>query len=239
MDIKYILALLTIATTLIVINNQSFAQSNPNAFDEKSGTRNIELSASKGTSDTEYKQQQSFNNTNEDTNSTQPKNISNTFEDPNLGISLSYPPDWRMASKEYMDMTFGYAASSDSSSPDASPTGTLKPIVYLLPETLNGATFSMVTEELPFPISAETYLEMNKRSMQDTAEMKDVTPISVGDLKGYRYNLVSPDGLLLTQMLFVKDSKGLVIAYVLGAEDQEKNQKDINSIIDSLVLSKT
>ena len=143
-----------------------------------------------------------------------------------------------MASKEYMDMTFGYPSSTDSSS-NATPTDITKPIVFLLPESLNGAAFNILTEELPFPISVETYLESNKMSMQDTEEMKDITPVSLDGLKGYRFNTVSSDGSLVTQMIFVKDSKGFVITYTLGTQDQMKDQNDINSIINSLVLSKT
>ena len=80
MKIKYIILLLTIVTAFTIINNQSFAQSTWKAIDEKSGIHNIELSASKDTSNTGNQQYQSFNNTNETTNSSQPKNISNTFE---------------------------------------------------------------------------------------------------------------------------------------------------------------
>ena len=62
------------------------------------------------------------------------------------------------------------------------------------------------------------------------------TPISISNLNGVKYNTTLPNGKSETQMLFVKDSNGIVITYVTGMTGQTKNFADINSIINSLTF---
>ncbi len=64
--------------------------------------------------------------------------------------------------------------------------------------------------------------------------VSNAIPISISNLTGVKYNVTLPNGPLQTQMLFVKDSKGILIGYIMGIKDHLKYVADINSMINSL-----
>ncbi len=63
------------------------------------------------------------------------------------------------------------------------------------------------------------------------------TPVTISNLNGIKYNLTLPNGAYQTQILFVKDSNGIVVAYIPGIKDHSKNINDINSILGSLTFN--
>lgn len=160
-----------------------------------------------------------------------------TFSDPETGISFQYPSDWNVVSKEYVDTIFG---ASDL------PVGTVKPIVALLPESMNGDSFSILAETLPFPMSVEKYYESSKRgiSMTDpSAEISNPVDISIAGLNGLKFNTTYSDSeyqvFLQTQIVFIKDSTAFVITSDIAQNEQSKHGSSINSIIDSLDFNVT
>ncbi len=66
--------------------------------------------------------------------------------------------------------------------------------------------------------------------------MSNAIPISINNVSGVKYNITLPNGIMQTQMLFIKDSNGIVIGYIPGTIDHVKNFVDINSIIKSLTF---
>lgn len=153
----------------------------------------------------------------------------NHYKDPNAGISFEYPSDWRIASQEYANSMFGDSVST-----------TVKPVVVLFPESLSGASFAILSEILPFPVSIDQYYEMNARSIlsDPLAKMGNAVPVTLGGLSGLKYNITFTDipDLIQTQMFFIKDSKVFLIAHNTGLTEQSKDNADINSMIASLDL---
>lgn len=160
----------------------------------------------------------------------------NTFVDPKSGISFHYPSDWRVASQEYTKSLLGNTITIKSLSNNVSSI-VVTPIAILFPESLNGASFNIISEVLPFPTTIDKYFENAKKQLmlRNMSVGKD-TPISISNLNGVKYNTTLPNGKSETQMLFVKDSNGIVITYVTGMTGQTKNFADINSIINSLTF---
>jgi hypothetical protein len=72
-----------------------------------------------------------------------------TFQDPHTGITLQYPSDWKVTDKEYTDAIFGDMDGMDSGL-NQDPK-LVEPIVLLLPESLDGSSFLILSELLPFP----------------------------------------------------------------------------------------
>lgn len=172
-----------------------------------------------------------FPNTLAQTNSTV-----NTYVDPKSGISFHYPSDWHVASQEYTKLLFRNTATINSLSGNIS-SNTITPVVIVLPESLNGASFVILSEALPFPISIDKYFEATKNQLRlSSVPVSNSIPTSIDNLSGVKYNITLPNGLTQTQMLFVKGSNGIVIAYIPGTKDKSKNLVDINSIINSLNL---
>ena len=166
----------------------------------------------------------------------QTNDASNTFEDPKTGITFQYPSDWQVASQEYTDRVFGTSDGSGS---------TTDAIVSLLPESVNGAAFDILSEILPFPMSVEKYYEMGKSQIlsDPTAEVSNAVPISIAGTNGLKYNITFSDpeyqGFLQTQIAFIKDSTAFIIMYNLGHNDQSKDMASINSVTNSLTFKGT
>ncbi len=186
-------------------------------------------------------QAQTSNNTNTNiantntTTTTTANTTTKTFEDPKTGISFQYPSNWHIASKEYVNAIYGSLTGSFSPSALARIT----PIVMLLPESLNGASFVVLSELLPFPISSEKYMEMNKQFLTSnpSIQFSNATSIHIGNMNGYKYNVSFYNGIYKqTQIVFTKDSNGYVIPYSTGYTDQSKNMEDINSMVHSFSI---
>ena len=161
---------------------------------------------------------------------------SNIFTDPKSGISFHYPSDWRIASKEYTNRLYGNPTNTNTSITNIH-ISTITPIAIALPASLNGASFGILSETLPFPISVNNYFDNNKNQLRLAGlSLNNVTSISINNLKGVKYNTISPNGIIQTQMLFVKDSDGIVITINSGFTNKLKNTEDINSIINSLTF---
>jgi hypothetical protein len=166
----------------------------------------------------------------------QTNDTSNTFVDPKSGISFHYPSDWHIASQKYTRLLFENTAIINSLSGNNS-SDAISPVVIVLPESLNGASFVILTEALPFPISIDKYFENTKNQLRlASVPMGNAIHISINNLSGVKYNITLPNGIMQTQMLFIKDSNGIVIGYIPGTIDHVKNLGDINSIIKSLTF---
>lgn len=118
-------------------------------------------------------------------------------------------------------------------------------ILNLLPRSLDGSGLSIVYEVLPFPMSADEYLEISKKNLLDEkTSISTAIPISIGSLSGYQYNVTTPDETFTdgfyvqTQILFVNGSKAFIITYNLGEIDKSKDLADIKSILDSFKIEK-
>lgn len=166
----------------------------------------------------------------------QTNNVTNTFEDPKTGITFQYPPNWQVASKDYTNSLFG---TSDD------PFGAVKPIVALLPDSFNGASFAILTEILPFPVSVEKYYETFKTSLlsDPSVEVSNAVPISLVGTNGIKFNITyyypgEPDNIQ-TQIAIIKDSTAFTIGSNLGYDEQSKDRASINSIINSLTFKGT
>lgn len=78
-----------------------------------------------------------------------------TFQDPRSGITFHYTTDWKVTTKEYIDAILGDKDDIDSGLyQDPRPVG---PLVLLLPESLDGSSFLITSELLPFPVPIEKY----------------------------------------------------------------------------------
>lgn len=165
-----------------------------------------------------------------------------TYKDPTTGISLQYPSDWHVASKEYVDSIFGGSGSNSANSLSDKITSNInKPNVMLVPESLSGSSLFVLSEVLPFQTSLENYFKSSKRTLllDPSTEVSDAVPVSINGLNGLKYNAtynVDPS-VTQQQILFIKDSKAYIIASQLGSQlesaDQIKESKDLNSMINS------
>jgi hypothetical protein len=158
-----------------------------------------------------------------------------TFQDPHTGITFQYPPDWKVTTKEYTNAMLG--------DKDITATGLyqdsnlVKPIVLLLPESMDGSSFLILSELLPFPVPLEKYAELTRNSLvaDPTIKLSNNLPISLGNKSGLKYNVSSTsDPYSQTQILFVDDSNAFVVGYTVGKTEQSKNIVDINSMVGSL-----
>jgi hypothetical protein len=159
----------------------------------------------------------------------------NTFKDSKTGITVQYPSNWHVASKEY---TNSYYGNSEDMVDTSQSTGVSSPIVMLVPESLSGSSFTILSEILPFPISVEKYFESTKQSFLflPNTLISDPVPVSLGGLTGLKYNVSSSNlpEFVQTQTLFVKDSKGMAIVSNLGQTEQSKEASELNSIANSV-----
>jgi hypothetical protein len=159
----------------------------------------------------------------------------NTFKDPKTGITLQYPSNWQVASKEYTNSIYG---NSEDMADTSQSSGTTSPIVMLVPESLSGSSFAILSEILPFPLSLEKYFESTKRSflLSPEVSISDPVPVSLGGLNALKYNVSYSDlpDFVQTQTLFVKDSKGFIIASTLVSTEQSNESLELNSITNSV-----
>ena len=158
-----------------------------------------------------------------------------TFQDPSTGITFQYPSDWKVTSKEYADATLGNDGGMNNGL-NQDPK-LVKPIALLLPESLDGSSFLILSELLPFPVPIEKYTDLTRNSLltDPTIKLSDNLPISLGNMSGLKYNVTSTsDPYLQTQILFVNDSNAFVVGYTVGETEKSQNIMDINSMIDSL-----
>ena len=162
-----------------------------------------------------------------------------TFNDPKTGISFQYPSDWHTASQEYLNMMFGDDLGTDSNSSDIQDKeSNVNPIVMILPESLSGSAFFILSEILPFNLPIDRYFELTKENilLDPTYYVSDPMPVTVGEMNGLKYNVTSNtgSGITQTQMMFVSNSKGYIFASQVGNTDQTKESQDLNSIIATL-----
>ncbi len=163
--------------------------------------------------------------------STMTTNESKTFRDSKTKVSFQYPSDWEIASDEYLNSIY----EEDSE----------RPVVLIFPKSLDGTSFSILYQELPFSISANEFVKAAKKDLEKSSSEEEVSmskniPISVGSLEGYKYNVTIPvpDGIFeQTQIVFTKGSKVFIIAYNLGQTDVAKDLGDIQQMIDSFEIN--
>ena len=158
-----------------------------------------------------------------------------TFQDPHSGITFQYPSDWKVTTKEYVDAILGDKDDMDAGL-NQDPK-LVEPIVLLLPESMDGSSFLILSELLPFPVPLEKYTELTRNSLvaDPTIKLSNNLPISLGNMSGLKYNVSSAsDPYSQTQILFVDDSNAFVVGYTAGETEQSKNIMDINSMIGSL-----
>lgn len=180
----------------------------------------------------------------------------NTFSDPKTGISFQYPLDWHIASKEYVNAIYSsgsqeYAdnlvqnsnTTRVNSSTSTDVQSIVKPVVILLPESLSGTTFFILSEILPFQIPVEKYFEITKKNilLEPTAQVGKPIPISISDVKALKFNVTHTDdpNYPQTDILFVKDSKGYDIISQLGPNEKLKESKDLEYMANSLKIDNT
>ncbi|MDF0681688.1 MAG: hypothetical protein P0116_12070 [Candidatus Nitrosocosmicus sp.] len=150
------------------------------------------------------------------------------------GITFQYPSDWKVTSKEYADAMLGNDGGMNNGL-NQDPK-LVKPIALLLPESLDGSSFLILSELLPFPVPIEKYTDLTRNSLltDPTIKLSDNLPISLGNMSGLKYNVTSTsDPYLQTQILFVNDSNAFVVGYTVGETKKSQNIMDINSMIDS------
>jgi len=158
-----------------------------------------------------------------------------TFQDPHTGITFQYPADWKVTTKEYTNAMLGDKYITDTGLYQDS--NLVKPIVLLLPESMDGSSFLILSELLPFPVPLEKYAELTRNSLvaDPTIKLSNNLPISIGNKSGLKYNVSSTsDPYSQTQILFVDDSNAFVVGYTVGKTEQSKNIVDINSMVGSL-----
>jgi hypothetical protein len=163
----------------------------------------------------------------------------NTFKDSKTKISLQYPSDWHVASKEYIDYLFGSLPGSTNSLFDKSRHSVDRPIVMLIPDSLSGSTVSIFSQTLPFHTSLKNSFESFKQALllDPLAQISDAIPVSINGLNGFRYNFTynGDPSFTQTQIFFVKGAKAYFILSQLGLTsiDEIKEKGDLDFIINS------
>ena len=158
-----------------------------------------------------------------------------TFQDPRTGITFHYPSDWKVTTKEYVDAILGDKDDMDSGL-NQDP-NLVEPMVLLLPESLDGSSFLILSELLPFPVPIEKYTELTRNSLltDPTITLSNNLPISLGNMSGLKYNVTSTSNpYSQTQILFVDNSNAFVIGYTVGEIKKSQNIMEIDSMVDSL-----
>jgi hypothetical protein len=159
--------------------------------------------------------------------------LTNNFVDPKTGIALQYQLDWRIASQEFTDQMF----SADS--PNDESVDTTSPILTLFHESLDGGSFVLLSEILPFPMSVDSYVDLSRKSLAADPSVEisnNITSVSIAGLDGLKYDVYLDAGLATqTQIAFVKDSNAFVVGYTLGGKEQSRQQlDDVNKMINSI-----
>lgn len=154
--------------------------------------------------------------------------INNTFNDPVVGISFKYPTDWTIISQRYSGAMLNAEQIPDS----------ITPIVRLVDNSMDGASFLVLVEKLPIPMSSDLYYELNKKSVENEPTMSMVsesgTPIAVGGINGIKYELnVNNISYNQTQIALSDGTTGYIIAYKQGSSQPVKQLSDINYMLDT------
>ena len=158
-----------------------------------------------------------------------------TFQDSRTGITFQYPSDWKVTNKEYIDAMLGERDGVDNGL-NQDP-NLVEPVVLLLPESLDGSSFLILSELLPFHMPIEKYTDLTRNSLltDPTIKLSNTLPISLSNMSGFKYNVnYKSDPYLQTQILFVDDSNAYVVGYTVGETEKSQNIKDINSMVESL-----
>ena len=169
----------------------------------------------------------------------QSNSTENTFVDSETGFSFKYPYDWHLTSDKYLNTLFGTTSDSSNNLGNNNEAGTnVRPIAMVIPESVSGSAFFILSELLPFDLPIEKYFELTKANLllDQTAHVSNPVLISISGLEGMKYNVTydnKPD-FQQTQMLFVNNSNGYVIASQAGSGDKNKDTNDLKFIISSL-----
>ena len=67
-------------------------------------------------------------------------------------------------SKEYTNIIYGNPGNTNAS--NSNHISTITPIAIALPASLNGASFGVLSESLPFQVSLNNYLDSNKNQLR-------------------------------------------------------------------------
>jgi hypothetical protein len=108
------------------------------------------------------------------------------------------------------------------------------------PESVDGFSFLILSELLPFPVPIEKYTKLTRNSLltDPTITLSNNLPISIGNMSGLKYNVTSTsDPYSQTQILFVDNSNAFVVGYTVGEIEKSQNIMDIISLADSLRIN--
>ena len=162
-----------------------------------------------------------------------------TFRDNVTGLTMQYPPDWQVLSEKYAKIMFGSALEGlKKQDPNYELFENLtRPIAVMFPKAFSGTNLMIIYQALPFPMSAEAFMNASLASVNSTADLIDKTSsVSVGGVPGSRVDM-SFNNVKLSQIFLTKDDTGLVIQFIEGAEqDRQKNLADVNTIVKSIKI---
>lgn len=159
---------------------------------------------------------------------------SNTFENPVSGISFQYPSTWQPSSEGYSKLL---TENTKNYMENKGVIDNTKVVADMFPKSLSGAFLTIISEKLPFPMSSKNYLKTNQALFDKMGiQIKDITPFSLDNIDGYKYNATTSDGFTQTQVLFTQDSNGFVINYYLGQVDQLKDNDAIKLMLNSFKI---
>ena len=147
-----------------------------------------------------------------------------TFRDNITGLTMQYPSTWQPLSEEYTGIIFGASLGTqgEEGSDNAILANLTRPILALFPKSPTGANLIIVEQVLPFPLSAESFMNSSLLSLNDdpNIEINNTAPVSVGDSRGFRVNLVdTANDVEMSQIYMTKGSRGFVIQFVEGQEE--------------------
>jgi hypothetical protein len=164
-----------------------------------------------------------------------------SFTDNSTGISVQYPPDWQLISDDYLRIIFGSALENlkNQSQKYSSLEHIVKPVVGLTPKSLNGASMVLMYELLPFPISAETFMNSSLTFMGNSSlEIDQITRTSIDGIQAIKVDMRdTSNNVELRQIYLTKDSRGFLIQYLLGEMELARNVDAINSILNSIKIA--
>jgi len=88
----------------------------------------------------------------------------------------------------------------------------------LLHSSLDGSSFVILSEELPFPISIDQYITTAKNHLGIL--MSNAVPISIVNYNGVKYDILLPNGTTQAQIAFIKYSQAFIIEYTVSHNHQ-------------------
>src|SRR6185437_1064662 len=87
-------------------------------------------------------------------------NATNGFTDMNLGLCFQYPSDSQLAPKQIYKQIIN--ESETINQVHLNPTAS---IALVFPKSLDGSSFIILSESLPFPVSLEKYFDSTKKQL--------------------------------------------------------------------------